>query len=274
MAINGPLQDLAAALATEASAGRGSRQTIDTRDVAFGWAESAGAPIIAPHVQRMMVDGSSFGAVIVGPTGTPAAVAEGASKPTLAALTDVDVPIKKYGGALSGISTEKALFTQSLVPAVASVLVRQGLIGFDKDVVAALVADAAESGSGSTWSAAVLDGVAAVISQGFLPDLLILSGADFATAVESQTSGAGYQLDYVDSVPQILGLKVVISAGATAGEAFVLDSRAVTVAEGPGPFVLADPYSGAGTNSLALYGEVFAGVVVNAPEGVAAVTVA
>lgn len=271
-AANTQLQDLAARLVSEANAGRGARQSIDNRDVAFGWATNM-APIVAAHVNRIQVEGKSFGAVIVNETGTPGAVTEGAAKPALAALTNVEVPVKKYAGQLGGISTERVLFTESLIPAISSVLVRQSLMGFDKDVIATMSADAGQTGTGSTWSAAILDGIANVIQGGYVPDLLVLSASAFAQAVESQTSGAGYQLDYADSIPVILGLKVIVSAGATT-EAFVLDSAAVTVAEGPGPFAMVDPYSAASSNQLAVFGEVFAGVVVNAPNGVAALTVA
>jgi len=269
---SGPLRDLAQSLVGEANAGRGARQSIDTRDVAFGWASNM-APIVAGHVNSIQVSGSSFGAVIVNETGTPAAVAEGGSKPTLASITNVDVPIKKYPGQLAGISTEKVLFTDALIPAITSVLVRQALIGFDKDVIATMSADAGQTGTGSTWSAAILDGIANVIQGGYQPDCLVLSSSAFATAVESQTAGAGYQLDYSESIPVLLGLKVVIASGATT-EAFVLDSSSVTVAEGPGPFAMVDPYTSASTNQLSVFGEVFAGVVVNAPNGVAALTVA
>ncbi len=272
MALTGPLADLAQRMGEDINTGRGARATIDTRDVAFDWSLSSGS-FIANHVSSVRVEGASFDAVIVSPAGVPAEVAENAAKPTLASLTQVAVPVKKFGGVLGGISLEQKLHTSSLASAVASVLIRQAMVGFDDYCVSVVDAQAGATGTGATFSAAVLDGVASLVSNGSNPDILILSGADFAGAVEGQTAGAGYQLDYQEAVPMLLGLKVVLSAGAATGEMYVADSQAITVAEGPGPFVLTDVYSAAANNQLSIYGEVFGGCVVSSPGGVAKLTV-
>jgi len=84
-------------------------------------------------------------------------------------------------------------------------------------------------------------------------------------------SAGAYTLSPENAVQQLFGLRVGLMAGA-ADEVFVLDSQAVTCVEGPGPFVVVDPFSGLGTNEVRIAAEMFAGVVVNAPGAVAAVS--
>lgn len=266
------LSDLASKLNGELSAGRAARASVGDKSEAFSWTTGL-PPVVAAHVNHVTVEGRGYDAVIVEPTGTPGVVAEDGAKPTLAQLNHGWVEVKKYPG-LAVFSTEKAIQSHALAAAVANVLVHQALIGYDKDVVTHLDGNAAATGTGSTWSAAILSGIANVIANGGQPSLLVMSGADYAAAVESP--GAGYLLDPRDGVPSLFGLKVALSAGATAGQAYVLDPTAVTCGEdAAGPYVIVDPYgSNLSTNQVTVAAELFASCVVNAPGAVAKLTVA
>lgn len=267
------LNDLAAKLNGELSAGRAARASVGDKAEAFAW--TAGLPpTVAAHVNHVQVEGSGYDAVLVGPTGTvpDGGVAEGAPKPTLAQLATTRVDLRKYAG-LATFSTEKAVQTHALAAAVANVLVHQALIGYDVDVIAALTADAGAVGTGTSWAGAILSGIADVISNGGQPSVLVMSGSDYAAAVESP--GAGYLLDPRNGIPTLFGLKVALSAGAGPGEAFVLDPTAVTCGEDPaGPYVIVDPYgSNLSTNAITVAAELFASVVVTSPANVAKLTV-
>src|SRR5262245_54049871 len=131
------ISDLAAQLAADLAAGRAARQTFGSRAVAFEW--STGLPmILARQVSSAVVDGLSFNAVRVAPSGTPAGkVAAGAQKPAGTTITSDQVPLTKYAG-LATFQTEQALDTDALIPALASVLSTSCLMAFDADCAAAL----------------------------------------------------------------------------------------------------------------------------------------
>ena len=263
------LTSLAAAMEPVITQGAPVRASLGSPDHAFAFTE--GLPsIVARGVRRVKVEGSGYTAVEVAPTGTPGVVAEGGTKPTLATFTTRQVAVKKYAG-LASLSTEGAVQSDALVGALAHVLTQQVLIGYDKAVVAELVANAGAAGTGSTWSAAVLDGIASVVNAGGNPDLLILSGADYAAAVESP--GNGYMADPKEGFASLFGLRIILAAGAVAGEAFVADSSAITCGE-QDVYAIADPYTGLETNAVRIAVEGFFTAHVSAPGAVAALTVA
>ena len=246
-----------------------SRTRLGSPDAAFAF--TSGLPsIVARYVRSVTVDGTGYTALEVAPSGTPAAVAEGGTKPTLATLSTRTISLVKYAG-MASVSTERAIQTDAAVQAIKHVLTQQVVKAFDEDTIAELVANAGATGSGSTWSAAILDGIAAVVGNGGNPDTLIMSGADYAAAVESP--GAGYLLSPTDGVATLFGLRIGLSVGAAAGEAFVLDSSAVTCGDG-GAYAVVDPYSNLSTNAIAVAVEGFMSAHVSAPGAVAALTVA
>src|SRR5262245_26370744 len=131
--------DLAGRLSRDLAEGRSARQTFGTRDAAFAWA--AGLPsILARHVTAAVVEGLSFDAVRVAPSGTPAGkVAEKAPKPNAVTLTSTTIPLTKYAG-LASVTTEQTLSAEGLVAALAATITQSCLLAYDADCIAALAA--------------------------------------------------------------------------------------------------------------------------------------
>src|SRR5262245_54064209 len=267
----GQVTDLAGRLVSDLNSGRVARQSFGSRAVAFEWA--AGLPmILARVVTSGVVDGLSFTAVRIGVSGTPAGkVAEGAAKPTGTTITSDQVQLTKYAG-LAPFSTERALGTDALVPALASVLSRSCLMAFDADCAAELDADAGLSATGTDWPSAILAGIAQVAGAGGAPGVLVLSAADYAAAVQSP--GPGYAMNPADGVPSLFGLRIVLMAGVATGKGYVLDPAACMAVENvDSPLAVVDPYSGLDTNEVRLAVEWFASFVVSSPGGVCELTV-
>jgi hypothetical protein len=265
------ISDLASRLVGDMNAGRTARQTIQAgRATAFEW--TTGLPmILARQVQASTVDGFSWTLTRVAPSGTPAAkVAEGAPKPTAVTITSVPQALAKYAG-LANCSTEQALGTDALVPALASVIATSCLMAYDADCIAALAADAGQTAIGATWGDAINGGIAAVAGAGGSPEVLALSAADYAGVVQSP--GPGYAMDPTQGVPTMWGLRIVMSGAIPAGTAYVLDPTGVMAVEFDGaPVAVVDPYSGLATNAVRLAVEWFAGFGVTSPGVVAEVT--
>ena len=262
--------DLAAELARQIEQGVTPRATLGAQDVAFAWTTGL-PPLVANVAVRSLVEGGSFDAVVISPVGgPPPATAEGGTKPTLVQLTPQTVALSKYAG-LAVFSTERAINTDLLVPAVGAVLIGQCLRGFDVACIAALAAAAPAPILGTTWSAAILAGVGEVIGNGGYPSVLVMNPADYAAAVESP--GQGYAADPTTAVPSLFGLQIILSAAVTAGTAYVLDPGALMVGQAArSPYVVLDPYSGLSTNEVRIAGEVYGGVIVPAASCVAAVS--
>lgn len=265
------VSDLAARLVSDLTAGRVARQTIPgNRSVAFEW--TTGFPmILARQVQAATTDGLAFTAVRIAPTATPAGkVAEDGNKPEGAIITATPESLTKYAG-IASFSTEQAIGTDALVPALASVLTVSCLMAYDADCAAALAAAHGPEVTGADWPSAINAGVAAVAGNGGAPQVLALSAEDYAAAVQSP--GVGYAVDPTQGVPTLWGLRIVISAAIASGTAYVLDPNGVLAVELDGsPMAIVDPYSGLGTNRVRLAVEWFAGFVVASPAVVAEVT--
>src|SRR4029450_2517281 len=201
---------LAAPLVSDLTAGRVARQSFGERSVAFEWA--AGLPnILARQVSSAVVDGLSFTAVRVAPSGTPAGeVPPGGVKPDAVTISSDPQNLTKYAG-IANFQTEQQLSTDGLVPALASVITTSCLLAFDADCGAALDADNGVTAGGTDWPSAVLAGIAAVAAQGGAPSVLVLAAADYATAVQSP--GVGYALSPVDGIPALFGCRIVLMAG-------------------------------------------------------------
>lgn len=263
--------DLASRLVADLSSGRVARQSFGSRAVAFEWA--TGLPmILGRQVASAVVDGLTFNAVRVAPSGTPAAkVARGAQKPTGVTIATDRVDLAKYAG-LASFQTEQALETDALVPALAAVLGNSALMAYDADCMVELAAEAGLTAAGATWPEAILAGIAEVAGAGGAPAVLVLGAADYATAVQSP--GTGYAMNPADGVPSLFGLRIVLGTGLAAGTGYVLDPTAVLAVENASsPLAIVDPYSGLDTNAVRLAVEWFAAFVVTSPGGVAELTV-
>ncbi len=263
--------DLASRLVADLNDGRVARQAIaGDRSTAFGW--TTGLPFIAARlVSSAVVDGLSFNATRVAPSATPAAkVAEGGAKPSAITVTSGPVALSKYAG-LGSISTEQALDTDALIPALVAVIGTSCVLAFDADFVAALAADAGADAAGDTWPEAILSGVAAVAANGGSPSVLVLSAADYAAAVGSP--GVGYAQNPADGAVALFGQRIALSPGLSSGTGYVLDPAAVMAVEFAGsPFAVIDPYSGLDTNAIRVSTEWFAAAYVTAPGGVCEIT--
>lgn len=263
--------DLAGRLAASLNEGRAARESFGARDVAFGWSD--GLPnILGRVVSNAVVTGLSFNAVRVSASDTPATkVAEGGTKPDAVTLSAAEVSLSKYAG-LATISTEQSLTVEALTSALARTITGSCLLAYDADCVAQLAADAGSEATGSTWSEAILSGIAAVVGQGAAPSVLVLSAADYAAAVTSP--GVGFAADPTNAAITLFGLSVLVSASAEAGTGYVLDPSACLACENESsPLAVVDPYSRLDVNEIRLAVEMFAGFVVGAPAGVAKVSV-
>src|SRR4051794_28729716 len=111
------IADLAARLTSDLMAGRVARPSFRTPKGAFEWA--TGLPnTLARQVSSAVVDGLSFGAVRVAPSGTPAAkVAAGGTKPDAVVITSDTIGLTKYAG-LANFQTEQQLDTDGLMSAL------------------------------------------------------------------------------------------------------------------------------------------------------------
>lgn len=263
--------NLAQSLADDLSAGRVARQSFGTRKVAFEWA--AGLPnTLARQVSSAVVDGLSFGAVRVAPSGSPAGkVAAGAPKPASTTITNSTVNLAKYAG-IANFQTEQQLDTDGLMSALAAVITNSCLLAFDTDCMTTLAADSGLDASGADWPSAILAGIGAVAAAGGAPGILVLSASDYAGAVQSP--GTGYAMNPLDGIPSLFGLRIVLAGSLTAGTGYVLDPAAVIAVENSSsPLAVVDPYSGLGTNDVRLAVEFFGAFVVTNPGGVCQITV-
>jgi hypothetical protein len=265
----GPINDIGQQLMDELRSGRPSRVSLGVKDQAWAW--SLGAPrTFANFCATAQAESMSFGIVKAGPSGTPvASVAEKAPKPAAITLTAGTVPLGKYAG-LSTFTLEDVLSTAGLVSAITTTLLTGGLLAYERDVAAAIVAGKGSTVEGASWTEGVLKAVGEVVAHGGNPDLIAISAADFAAAISGAT---GLVFNGGDAIPTFLGLKVHMSPGLTAGTAVVLDSRAVLCVEHrESPVVIVDSMSQAATNELRVICDVVAGVGVLAPGSIVTVT--
>lgn len=271
MITTNPLTDIAALLSDKLQGNQSARETFGDSKIAFGWAEGL-PPIVARFVESAKSDGLTFTGVRVGPSATPAAkVAERATKPTAVTLTSFSVQLAKYAG-LATFSLEEALSTTALLPALQATIVQQSLVAYDRDCVTVLAADAGLSAGGATWTETVLEGIAAVAGAGANPDLLVMSPADYAAAV--QDPAAVFSSDLSAGINALFGLQLAVVVGANTGQAFVMDSRAaVAVEHVNSPLVTLDSMTLADSNQARLISDVVATFVVTQPGGIAELTV-
>jgi hypothetical protein len=261
------INDLATVLAGQLrTSGNAARAAVGDRAVAFGW--TSGARISSANIfASTLAEGLTWRATRITLTATPPAkVARGGVKPVAAKMTTETRTLAKYAGQVS-VEIEDLIDVDSLVPALASVILDGCMAAFDQDIAAALEGAGGPSASGATWSEAILAGIAAVPSA----SVLVVNAADYASVV---SPGVGFTLDPTNSVPVLFGLLVVI-APITPGTAYVCDRNAVMVCDSKlSPLAVVDPFSQADQNVTRLVVDLLADAYVTAPAGICAVSVA
>lgn len=258
------INQLSAQLTQQLQAGGAARATLGARDAAFSWAGGGIPRGVHSFVNTASVEGSGFNAVIVAPSATPPGiVAPSAAKPVGVDITTNPHPLLKFAGQ-GQFQAEQAWYSDVLTAAVVATLVNGSLLALEAHSLSVLAGSAGGSQAGdASWPSAIIGAIGKVAGAGGNPNLLVISPADFAVAVESpsQLTFAG-----TDAIPSFLGLALHLSPKATPGTAYVLDSRAVTVAESvASPSVVIDAYSKASTNEVICVADVMAVTVATAP---------
>lgn len=263
--------NLAVALAEQLSSGvPAARATLGVKDAAFSW--TTGLPRgLWSFVNTASVDGGGFNALLVTPSGTPAVqVAPGTAKPNAVTLTPTSFTLGKYAG-YGTFTMEQATYSDILPSAIAHTLVAEAMGALETHCIAQLTAGAGNTLTGDTsWTSAVLKGIADVAGKGGSPDTLVISPADFAKAVTTPTQ---LMFNGLDEIPTFLGLRLHLSPKAAAGVGFVLDSSSVTVAESSAsPSAVLDAFSEAKNNKITLVCDVMAVCAVTGSAGVTKLT--
>lgn len=247
-----------------------ARASFGAKDAAFSW--TTGLPRgLWTFVNTASVEGGSFQALLVAPSGTPVApVSPGSAKPNAVTLTPTTVTLVKYAG-YADFTAEQGVYSDVLPQAIGHTLVAQAMAALETACIGVITSGAGSTITGDTnWTTAVLKGISAVAGLGGTPDVLVIGPADFAKAVTQPT-----QLTFngTDDIPTYLGLKLHLSPKAAAGVGFVLDSSSVTVAESvASPMAVLDSFSQAKNNKSTLVVDVMAAAVVTGPAGVVKLT--
>lgn len=262
-------RDLSAAIAAAVNTAPGAR-------ISIGPGAAWGGLPIKGYFPSLVTQGDA-GAIAfyvseVTETGTPATkVAKSATKPVGATVASVSKTIPKYA-AMATLTLEDFEQSEAVIGHVCSTLFAQAAVAQDADAVAALDAAVAEPVAAGSWVAAISAGQAAVAAKGGAPNLLVVPAADWADLATEIADSAGLVTPSGDALLDVLGSRVVISPGAPAGEAFVVDpSACVTVLRDAG--VIVDAASGADTNTIRVVADLFAATFVTRPSGVAAIAV-
>jgi len=264
------LTELSERLAAELRAGRPSRASFGSKDVAFAW--TAGVPrTFANFVSTAQAASMKFGVVVNGAGGADATkVAAKGTKPDVCSLTQTDITLGKYAG-MCTYTLEDDLSTAGLTQAVAYSIVNKALVAYEKDLAAAIVAGKGATVSGKTWTEGILKAIGTIAASGGRASVLGIAAADFAAALDG--TGANLYFDGASPIPAFLGLSVHISPGLTAGTAVVMDGSAVLAVEHEAsPVVICDPYHMADTNQIRIVADLVAGYVIAQPEAIVTVT--
>lgn len=254
------------------SQGRVASASVGNKAMVPGW--DIGLPsTAAPYLTGVMAEGATTSAVLVTASGTPAIVAEGGAKPTLATVSTGTLTIGKHAG-LATFPTERQVWSEGLIAQVVHVLTGQALISLDKSVQTAITAASTQTSTAATWQTAILSGIGKVIGVGGNPQLLLLNAVDYATILDATTAPGGFSHNPQEGYESLFGLRIVPCAGFTSGTAYVLDPAAITVGwRAPDPIVaIVDPYSGLATNAVTTAVELFAGLLISHPNGIVKVT--
>lgn len=272
MALNQNIRDLADLIAGDLNEGRASRQQVGSKGVAFGW--TAGLPVtLLSHIEVAQSASLNVATATVGASATPAKkVAAGTAKPNVATITTADVALPKYAG-YAEITLEQSIGYGGILPALVNVLGAQILMALETDAIAALGTAKGGTADGADWVAALTAGQAKVLAAGGVPGIIVVSAADYGSALGDVAKSPGFATDPRSAVGSFLGSALHISPTAPTGTAYVLDPSAVLGFElETGPLALADPYSGSTENKVRVIADLFAAVTVVSPAHVIAVS--
>ena len=266
---NPAITDLAAELTRQLeSSANVARATIGARSVAFDWASGI-TPSPLSVFASSLVDGLTYRATQVAPSGTPAIkVLPGGTKPNAATVTTTTETLPKYAG-YADVKVEDVLDVDGLLPALENVIFDQCLTAFSADVGIALqdAALSATTPSGGTWADAILAGIAALPAA----DVLVVSPQDLAAIV---SPSSGFQVGLANAIPTVFGLSLVALPGLVAGTAYVMKSSALCIFDTQkSPLVLVDCFSQSTQNITRIVCDLFAAAQLTAPGAVVAVTV-
>lgn len=267
MPLSAEVKDLASVIARELSSGRATRQSVQgSKSVAFGW--TGGLPVtLASFVTTVKSESLQIPLTKVAASGTPVAVVgPGAPKPLAVTIgTDV-VNLKKFSG-YGKATLEQILGSEGLIPAITSVLGSQALLEFEEDAMAVLDAETGTaSASGADWASAIVAGQAAVLGNGGVPGVAVVSALDYPGLITAVSGSAGFATDSASPIGSFLGSLLHISPKLAAGKAYVLDASSVVAVEHvDSPSVLVDPFGLSDTNETRVIGDLIAATeVVNA----------
>lgn len=270
------IANLATAIRERIEEGQSGRINTSGSEVAFGYA--VGLPrTLASYVVTSQSESRHVDVLRAADAGTPTgSVAEGGTKPNAVTFTGDELDLVKYAG-IGVLSTEKANWISNIEQALAQVMLSRVLRGIEADLIVALAADAGLTATGATITDAVLQGIAQVAGAGGQAGVLALSATDWVTLMSAPGSSGGY-INVADPAagpaPTWMGLATAICPTLTAGSAFVLDPRSVTVVEAAGaPLLIVDLASQLGTNDIRIAVETWACGYVANPGGACEVTV-
>lgn len=275
MALNSQITQLAELVAADLNGGQGtSRQSLGGGSEAFGWV--GGLPkTIADFVATTTAEGMSIPVTTVSPSGTPAAVVgEGAPKPSAVTIATATITLVKHAG-LGEATLEQMLNARGLLNAVATVLGAGALLSFEADSIAVLDAGAGATVTGADWVSAVTTAQAAVLGNGGLPNVLVVSHADYGALVGDISGSAGYAIDPTSgsAVGSLFGSLIHVSPKAAAGKAWVLDGESVLAVQHiNSPVVVVDAVSQASTNKTRLVADLVAKTAILNPAHVVEIT--
>jgi len=268
MGLSQKFTDVTQLIARDLQSGGMSRQSLGGGGTAFGWSTSGGMPrTVADFVTTATADGMTFNVTRVTESGTPAAVVgEGAAKPAATQIASETVALSKFAG-LGEASLEANLSAAGLAPAILSVLTAGCLKAFEAEAIATLTADAGDSATGATWTAALTNAQARVIGSGGAPGLTIVSADDYGTLLQEISTGAGFAQAPESAIGSFFGSLLHASSQLASGTAFVCDPGAVLAVEHvSSPVVTVDSASLAHVNKSRIVADLVAAVVVvNAP---------
>lgn len=266
--MNNTVTDLASLLAKSLSEGSGSaRASFGDKATAFAWAPATINAAIA-HVSGGVTTQRQFSTLTVGQSAEVTAWTAG-EKPITATLTHEPHTAKAYPGVVQ-VTTSEVLDSIGLGQALNVALYRQALAALDKELVTALVGSANNVAKAADV-AAIAEGQARLLADGFSPSLCIVSAATYADLAGKGLIAGGNNPQ--DAVVSVLGSRLVVSGALSGQSAVVLDPASVVAVEHESsPIGLVDVH--ARSNSADVVIEVVAGFAVVQPEGVASIKAA
>lgn len=263
MPLSTEVKDVADVIAKDLANGAGTRQTIGSPTVAFGWV--GGMPItLASFVATQKAASMTVPVTRVTPSPTtPVAVVPPAGpKPAAVNINAGTIALLKFSGKAT-VTLEQTIDGGGLLNAVSTVLGAGSLLAFEAQAMTVLDAQAGQTATGADWAAAIVAGQAAVLGQGGNPGVVAVSWADYPDLIGAIAGSAGFAQDPASAIGSYLGSALHVSPKLATGKAFVMDPQSVAAIEHvASPLLITDPFSGAGTNQITLVSDLVANVEV------------